>query len=490
MHGTGELRGLDGLAQAELIAKGELTERELTEAAIERIESYDGSVNAVVIPHFEQALAELAELALAGRPEGRTTGPLHGVPFLLKDLGPSAAGIEATLGSAFMAGYTPSAGSELVARFRRAGLRVLGKTNSAEFGVLPTTEPRFHGATRNPWDLTRSAGGSSGGSAAAVAAGLVPVAHANDAGGSIRIPAAACGVFGLKPTRARTPLGPSVGDLMNGLASEHVVTRSVRDSAAVLDAVAGPSIGDPYWAPPAGPDSYLSATLRDPARPLRIAVSTAPAVGPVDPECVAAVERTARLCAELGHQVVWTEPTVGFADLVDPFLVVWAAGVSSAITAAGLLSGRTPAPELFEELTWSLYERGRAISAADYLLAVIRLQQAARTLGRFQEDYDALLTPTTASPAPELGSFSQGTPDQQMARAVEFVHESPLANLTGQPAVSVPLQWTADGLPVGVHFTGRFGDEAGLLSLAAQLERAQPWAQRLPELRAETSCSR
>ncbi|GAA2149818.1 amidase [Kitasatospora kazusensis] len=483
MPRTGELRGLDGLAQAELVAKGELTGRELVEAAVERIETWDGDLNAVVIPHFGQALAELAD---GPEPAG---GPLHGVPFLLKDLGPSAAGIEATLGSAFMAGYTPAAGSELVERFRRAGLRVLGKTNSAEFGVLPTTEPRFHGPTRNPWDRTRSAGGSSGGSAAAVAAGLVPIAHANDAGGSIRIPAAACGVFGLKPTRARTPLGPSVGDLMNGLASEHVVTRSVRDSAAVLDAVAGPAVGDPYWAPPA-PDSYLAATLRDPARPLRIAVSTAPAAGPVDPECVAAVERTARLCTELGHQVVWTEPSVGFADLADPFLVVWAAGVSSAITAAGALSGRTPVPELFEELTWSLYEQGRAVSAADYLLAVIRLQQAARTLGRFQEDYDALLTPTTAGPAPLLGSFAQGGTDQQMARAVEFVHETPLANLTGQPAMSVPLQWTAAGLPVGVHFTGRFGDEAGLLCLAAQLERAQPWAQRLPELRAETSCSR
>ncbi len=485
MPRSGELRGLDGLAQAELVAKGELTERELVEAAVERIEAWNGDLNAVVIPHFEQALAEAST-------QSTPSGPLHGVPFLLKDLGPSAAGIEATLGSAFMAGYTPGAGSELVERFRRAGLRVLGKANSAEFGVLPTTEPRYHGATRNPWDLTRSVGGSSGGSAAAVAAGLVPVAHANDAGGSIRIPAGACGVFGLKPTRARTPLGPSVGDLMNGLASEHVVTRSVRDSAAVLDAVAGPAVGDPYWAPPGpgGADPYLSATLRDLARPLRIAFSTAPAVGPVDPECVAAVEQAARLCAELGHEVVEAGPSVGFADLAEPFMVVWAAGVSSAITAAGLLSGRTPVPDLFEELTWSLYEQGRAISAADYLLAVIRLQQAARSLGRFQQDYDALLTPTTARPAPELGSFSQGTPEQQMARAVEFVHESPLANLTGQPAMSVPLHWTAAGFPVGVHFTGRFGDEAGLLALAAQLERAQPWAQRLPELGAETSCSR
>ena len=479
-----QLRGLDGLAQAELVAQRELTQRELVRAAIDRIEAYDGALNAVVIRHYEQALAEASADDAGG---GADRGPLHGVPFLLKDLGPGAAGIEATLGSAFMAGHTPAAGSELVDRFRRAGLRILGKANTAEFGVLPTTEPRHHGPTRNPWDRTRSAGGSSGGSAAAVAAGLVPVAHANDAGGSIRIPAAACGVFGLKPTRARTPLGPSVGDLMNGLASEHVVTRSVRDSAAVLDAVAGPAVGDPYWAPP-GPDSYLRATLRDPARPLRIAVSTAPAVGPVDPECVEAVERTARLCADLGHEVVPETLPVGFADLVEPFLTVWAAGVSSAVSAAGAMRGRPPVADLFEDLTWHLYQRGRAISAADYLLAVIRLQQAARQLGAFQQGYDALLTPATAWVAPELGSFAQGSPDQQMHRAVEFVHESPLANLTGQPAMSVPLQWTRTGLPVGVQFTGRFGDEAGLLALAAQLERAQPWTHRLPELTAEISC--
>ncbi|MER5640340.1 amidase [Kitasatospora sp. NPDC002227] len=479
MQKSDELRTLDGHAQAALVASGELTERELLEAAIERVERYDRLVNSVVIRHYGPALAESA--AGADGPPATGTGPLAGLPFLLKDLGPSLAGIEATAGSKFLAGFTPTADSELGLRFKAAGLRTFGKTSTAEFGVLPTTEPAHYGPTRNPWDLSRSSGGSSGGAAAAVAAGLVPVAHASDAGGSIRIPAGVCGVFGLKPTRARTPLGPAVGDLMNGMASEHVVTRSVRDSAAVLDAIAGPAAGDPYPAPP-GPASYLAAAAADPARPLRIAFSTRPALGTLDPETVAAVRYTAELCAELGHHVVEAAPPVGFADLVDPFLDIWTAGVSSAVIASAGLLGRRPAPGEIEELTWHLYEQGQRLSAAQYLLSVGQLQRAARTLAAFQEDYDVLLTPTTAQVAPELGTFGTGTPEQQLRRAVEFVHETPLANLTGQPAMSVPLYWTDAGLPVGVHFTGRFGDEAGLLSLAGQLERAAPWAGRLPAL--------
>ncbi|WP_441245314.1 amidase [Kitasatospora sp. McL0602] len=482
-----ELRALDGHDQAGLVARGEITARELLRAAIERVERYDTDVNAVVIRHFEQALAA----ASAAPAAEKDRGPLHGLPFLLKDLGPSLGGIEATAGSAFLAGFVPAADSELGLRFRAAGLQVFGKTNTAEFGVLPTTEPAYHGATRNPWDLNRSSGGSSGGAAAAVAAGLVPVAHASDAGGSIRIPAGVCGVFGMKPTRARTPLGPAVGDLMNGMASEHVVTRSVRDSAAVLDAIAGPALGDPYPAPPGptspgptspGPASYAAAAAVDPARPLRVAVSTRPALGTLDAASLAAVRHAAELCAALGHEVVEAAPPVGFADLVDPFLDIWAAGVSSAVIASAGLLGRRPEPGDIEPLTWLLYEQGQRLGAAHYLLSVGHLQRAARALAAFQEDYDVLLTPTTAWVAPPLGTFAVGTPEQQLRRAVEFVHETPLANLTGQPAMSVPLYWTDDGLPVGVHFTGRFGDEAGLFSLAGQLERAAPWAARLPAL--------
>ncbi|MGW4891654.1 amidase [Kitasatospora sp. NPDC004240] len=470
-----ELARLDGHAQAELVRGGELTAAELAEAAIARIERIDARLNSVTVRRFARALAEAPAAQAA-------SGPLAGVPMLLKDLGPTCADAEATAGSAFLAGFVPGGeDAELVRRFRRAGLVILGKARTAEFGVLPTTEPRHGGPAVNPWVPGRSTGGSSGGSAAAVAAGLVPVAHANDAGGSIRIPASCCGVFGLKPTRARTPLGPGVGDLMNGLACEHVVTRSVRDSAAVLDATAGPDLGDPYPAPPAEPGAFLRAALAGPGRPLRIAVSLRPAAGgSVHPECAAAVDATARLCAELGHHIVGQDPPVGFADLAEPFLTVWAAGVSSAIGAFAALSGRTPRPEHFEDLTWHLYERGRTAPAADYLLAVGTLQRAARALARAHESYDLLLTPVTAEPAPPLGTFATGSPEQQMWRAVEFAHETPLANLTGQPSMSVPLYTGRGGLPIGVQFTGRYGADALLLALAGQLERARPWGRRLP----------
>ncbi|WP_327066178.1 amidase family protein [Kitasatospora sp. NBC_01250] len=486
MSSPESLRELDGHAQADLVRRGELTESELLRYAVERIERYDGRLGALAVTAFDQALAEAAraERAAGQRAKEGTkerTGPLHGVPFLLKDLGPTVAGLEATMGSRFLAGFTPRQGSELTDRFRSAGLRVLGKSRTAEFGVLPTTEPVAQGPTRNPWDPTRSAGGSSGGAAAAVAAGLVPVAHANDAGGSIRIPASNCGVFGLKPTRARTPLGPAVGDLMNGLAAEHVVSRSVRDSAAVLDAIAGPAPGDPYWAPPIA-GRFAQAVRQGPDRPLRIAYTTRPGTGPLDPACATAVLDAAKLCADLGHQVGEAAPEVAFAELVDPFLVLWAAGVSSAITSYAQLSGRIPSADRFEELTWQLYQQGRTLSASQYLLAVGTLQRAARSIAGFYQSYDVLLSPVTAWPAPELGTFAIGSPDQQLMRAIEFCHETPLANLTGQPAMSVPLHWTEAGLPIGVHATGRFGDEATLFALAAELETAQPWADRLPAL--------
>ncbi|MEU8544124.1 amidase family protein [Streptomyces sp. NPDC048717] len=478
MSALGDLSKLDGLAQAELVRDGHLTEAELLDAAIDRIERIDGRIGSVAVTAFEQARAE-AERGY-GEPVAAKR-PFHAVPFLLKDLGPTVAGIEATMGSRFLAGFTPGQGSELGDRFRAAGLRVLGKAKTAEFGVLPTTEPHHQGPAVNPWDHGRSAGGSSGGSAAAVAAGLVPLAHANDAGGSIRIPASNCGVFGLKPTRARTPLGPAVGDLMNGLACEHVVSRSVRDSAAALDAIAGPATGDPYWAPPAPAGSFLRAVGEGPGRPLRIAFTLRPGSGGrLDPACADAVREAAALCADLGHRVTEAAPAVAFADLVEPFLVLWAAGVSSAITSYAALSGRTPEPAGFEDLTWDLYERGRALSGADYLLAVSTLQRAARGLAAFHDEYDVLLGPVTAEPAPPLGTFATGTPRQQLLRAVDFCHETPLANLTGQPAMSVPLHWTATGLPVGVHATGRFGEETTLFALAAQLEQARPWAHRLP----------
>ena len=475
-----ELAWLDAHDQADLLRTGQIGAEELVEAAIARIEAAHATIGAVPITDYERARKQAGDRHARTAPAGTPPGPLAGVPFLLKDLGAPCAGLEATQGSALLAGHVPDQDSTLVERFKAGGLVIVGRSNSAEFGVLPTTEPRRHGPTRNPWDLTRTAGGSSGGAAAAVAAGLGPLAHAHDAGGSVRIPAACCAVFGLKPTRARTPLGPQVGDLMNGLAGEHVVSRSVRDSAAALDLIAGPAPGDPYPAP-AAPGPFRDALARPP-RPLRIAFTTRAGTGPLDPACVEAVAQAARLCADLGHTVTEDAPAVTMPDVADAFLDVWAAGVSSALTAQSAVAERTPAPESVEELTWWLYERGRSLSGAHYLLRIGHLQRAARTLAVFHDTYDVLLSAVTASPPPPLGFCAHGSPEQQLARALAFAHETPLANLTGQPAMSVPLHHDPAGLPVGVQFTGRYGDEFTLLALAAQLEQARPWAGHRPPL--------
>lgn len=457
-----ELNILDGMAQAELVRRGECTARELVEAAIARIEEA-GVLNAVTVRRFDQALAEADGCTL-----GAADAPFAGLPFLLKELGPGCADTETTAGSAFLAGFVPSREGELVRRLRRAGVIILGKTNTAEFGVLPTTEPVFRGATHNPWAFDRSPGGSSGGAAAAVAAGMVPIAHANDAGGSIRIPASCCGVVGLKPTRARTPMGPDIGDLMNGLAAEFVVSRSVRDSAAMLDLVAGPDIGDPYCAPPP-PESFLEAALHEPRRRLRIAMTRRG----VHPDCAAAVGEAARVLADLGHEVVEDLPTPVLDDVQELFLTVWAAGVSSAISSYAAVSGRSPRPDLFEPTTWWLYERGQSISAAHYLMTITQLQQFARRVARLHLAYDLMLSPVTAEPAPMLGTFSRGEPAEQLDRALKFALHTPIANLTGQPAMSMPMGHTADNVPLGVQLTGRFGGEATLLALAGQLEQAR-----------------
>jgi amidase len=403
------------------------------------------------------------------------------VPFLLKDLVASYAGVRMTSGATFLRDFVPDHDSELVARLKRAGLIILGKTNTPEFGILPTTEPRLFGPSRNPWNTGRTTGGSSGGSAAAVAAGLVPIAHGNDGGGSIRIPASCCGLFGLKPTRARNPLGPDYGDIFGGLVIDHALTRSVRDSAALLDATSGPDVGDPYWAPPPV-RPFLHEVGADPGR-LRIAYTTEAATGvPVHADCVSAVREAAALCADLGHEVVEAAPAVSGELVTQAFITVWAAGCAWTIDGLTLVTGQTPTPDQFEPLTWALYEMGRQQSASAYLLAVTALQRVARDIARFFANYDLLLTPTLAEPPVPLGTFDSPpeNPLQGLLRAAEFIPFNPVCNFTGQPAMSVPLFWNADSLPVGTHFIGRFGDEATLFRLAAQLEAARPWAIRRP----------
>ncbi len=471
-----ELAWLDATAQAELVRKKEVTPSELVEAVISRIEALNPRLNAVITPMYD-----LARAAASGP---LPDGPLRGVPYLLKDLGATYAGVPQSMGSAFMKGVVSPQDTVLTGRLKAAGLVVVGKTNTPELGLLPTTEPKVFGPSRNPWDLGRSTGGSSGGSAAAVAAGIVPAAHANDGGGSIRIPASCCGLFGLKPTRGRISLGPVLGDSLNGLTNEHAVTRSVRDSAALLDATAGPAPGDPYYAPPPA-RSYLEEVGADPGR-LRIALTTQALTGvEVHPDCVAAASDAARLCSDLGHEVEEAAPDLR-GDVVAPaFMTIWAAGCAWDIDGLAQATGRTPEPDQFEPFTWALYEMGKSVSASGYLMAVTGLQQVARQVATFLEKYDLWLSPTVAEPPPPLGTFEPepSNPLLPLFRAGAYIPFTPLANATGNPAMSVPLYWNAEGLPIGAHFMARYGDETTLFRLAAQLEQARPWADRRPGVR-------
>jgi amidase len=472
-----ELAFLDATAQADLVRRRELTPSELVDGAIERIERINPELNAVIRPLFDLARAAVSD--------GLPDGPFTGVPFLLKDLSAELAGTRIAEGSSFIEGFVSPVDQELTARYKRAGLVVLGKTNTPEFGILPTTEPRLFGPSRNPWDTGRSTGGSSGGSAAAVASGMVAAAHANDGGGSIRIPASCCGLFGLKPTRARNTMGPEYGDVYGGLVQEHVLTRSVRDSAALLDATAGPAPGDPYVAPvPAR--RFADEVGADPGR-LRIAVTTESVTGaPIDPRVVEATLATARLCEELGHETVEVVPDLDGGEFSSNFIKVWAAGNAWTMAHWAKRLGREPSEDEFEPLTWALTTMGRELGADQYLLAWQELQRATRTLARYFHHHDVWLTPVLAEPPLPLGSFD-GPPDNPifgLQRAATYVPFTAIGNVTGQPAMSVPLHWTDDGLPIGAHFFGRFGDEATLLRLAAQLEQARPWAERRPPVHA------
>jgi amidase len=470
---SNDLAWADATAQAELVRRGEASPLELVSAAIARIERLDPRLNAVIHRMFDRA----RRAASGPLPDG----PFRGVPFLVKDILAAVEGEPLASGSVSMRDYVAPGDSWLVDRYRKAGLVIVGKTSTPEFGFLPTTEPRLHGATRNPWDLTRTTGGSSGGSAAAVASGMVPFAHANDGGGSIRIPASCCGLFGLKPTRGRTTLGPALGDVMGGLVCEHALTRSVRDSAALLDAVHGPGPGDPYFAPPPA-RPFLAEVGADPGR-LRVAFSTATLSGAAaHPDCVAAVADAARLCEQLGHHVEEASPPVDAAMFTMMFTAVWAAGAGAALDGLSFLTGRPITPGLVEPLSWALAEMGRATPAPRYLMATAYLQQLSRAVARFMLRHDVLLTPVLAEPPLPLGSFepTADNPLAALARAASFAPFTPLQNVTGEPAMSVPLHWNAQGLPIGVQFVARCGDEATLFRLGAQLEQARPWAHRRP----------
>ena len=463
----------DGLGLADLVKTRAVTAKELLTAAVARIEARNPAVNAVVNRMYDRAEATIA----AGLP----AGPFTGVPYLLKDLGVYYTGTVTSSGSAFFRDAIADHDSEIVARLKRAGLVILGKTNTSEFGLSTSVEPKLFGPTRNPWNLEFSAGGSSGGAAAAVASGMLPVAHATDGGGSIRIPASCCGLFGLKPTRARTPLGPDFGEGWSGMGVGHAVTRSVRDSAALLDVTAGPDVGDPYWAPPPG-GPYLAEVGVDPGR-LRIAFTTKAWSGhPVDVECVAAVLASAKLCESLGHSVAEASPFIDEELHNKARRVVIGANTRTTLEARGKALGREPRPDDVETFTWAAAESGRELTASDYAGAIRVLHQVGRVVGRFFTRYDVLLTPTMCEPPYKLGvlSMSGNDPQTYLQALLGTIAFTSLFNTAGNPAMSVPLHWSASGLPVGVQFAAPFGDEATLLRLGSQLEAARPWVDRRP----------
>ncbi len=472
-----DLARLDATAQAELVRRGEASPVELVDAAIERIEASNGEINAVIHKLYDEGRAQAA----SELPDG----PFRGVPFLLKDLGAAFAGQPLHMGMQYLkdADYRSPVDTYLALRFKQAGFVTIGKTNTPELGILPTTEPRAYGPSRNPWDLERSTGGSSGGSAAAVAAGMVPVAHANDGGGSIRIPASECGLVGLKTTRQRTSEGPLVGDNMSGLTVELVVSRSVRDTAAVLEAVHGPAPGDPYVAPPPA-RPYTEEVGADPGQ-LRIGLLAEPLLGARPNAVVAEAARDAgRLLESLGHAVTESHPG-GFEemDLIDTFFTRWMAGQAAILDQLQTVVGREIGPDDVEPLTWALAEEGRRRSAARYLVAVSQHQLVSRRVaGWFESEVDLLVTPTLGEPPPPLGSFDDTGEDPTAAliRGSQTATFTALFNVTGHPAISLPLHWSEDGLPIGVQLVAPFGAEDVLLRVASQLEEARPWADSAP----------
>ncbi|HUX38773.1 MAG TPA: amidase [Rectinemataceae bacterium] len=484
----------DGLGLAGLVQRGEVSALELVEEAIRRIEAHNPALNAVVTKLYDGARAD------AGK--SPREGTFAGVPFLAKDLLATIAGVPTSCGNRLLKNMPASVDSELVRRWRKAGLIVVGKTNTPEFGLTPYTEPLAFGPTRNPWNLSRTPGGSSGGSAAAVAARIVPMASGGDGGGSIRIPASACGLFGMKPTRGRNPTGPLFGEAWHGFAIEHALTRSVRDSAALLDATEGIDIGAPYAAPP-HEGSFLSAVGRRPGK-LRIAFTASPLLGKkVDQELLRGLDDTVRLLEGLGHTLVEARPPVDGDAFSLAFITILAAELRADIEEVARAAGKRVSVTDFDPSTFGLGMLGKAMGASEYASAARYLQVEARKIAAFCEDFDFLLTPTLSKPPVEIGSLQPSAGEKALIRLIgaidgggilkamgiikalaaqtfEFIPWTPVFNVTGQPAMSVPLCWSSDGMPMGMHFVGRFGDEAGLFSLAGQLEEARPWKDRSP----------
>lgn len=492
-----DYRARDGLGLAELIAAGETTATEVLDAAIARAEAVNPQLNAIIHRFYDQARERAAQ---------PLSGPFAGVPMLVKDLFQDLAGQPAHYGCKGLkaADHRPEQSSELVRRHEKAGAVIFGKTNTPEFGAKGITEPEAHGPTRNPWNTDHTPGGSSGGSAAAVAAGIVPLAGANDGGGSIRIPAACCGLFGLKPSRGRTPIGPAMGELMHGAAVNHAISRSVRDSAAMLDATHGYETGASYRLAPPG-ESFLAAARREPGR-LTIGFTTRSPIGSeVHPEAIAAVTEAAKLLESLGHRVEEAEPEIDGRQMSKDWLYMWFAQVAASVAEVKAETGC--GNDGFELDTRAMAAFGRALRADEYVAGHNRWHDYNMGVAAFHERHDLFLTPTLGLPPARVGSIitpawqrvalrlllplgkgaarlllKSGVVDQMVDENLRYVPFTQLSNLTGAPAMSVPLHWTEAGLPLGVQFIAPIGDETTLFSLAGQLEQARPWFDRAPDI--------
>ncbi len=493
MPAFSEYTSFDGLGLANLVKTGIISPRELLEAAISAIELLNPQLNAVIYKAYDQA-DELIKQNLI------PPGMFQGVPFLLKDMLAEYKGMPIQFGSRLTTGYISSFDSLLVQRMKQAGLVIIGKTNVPEFGLSPVTEPELFGPTHNPWDLTRNAGGSSGGSAAAVASRMVPMAHGNDGGGSIRIPASYCGVFGLKPTRGRTPVGPQTMRVWQGMAVDHVLTRSVRDSAAMLDVLAGPELGSPISLPT--PTKSFLSSMTEPVRPLRIAITDQPFfASAVHPDSMDAFKKAVTLCEELGHTMLERSPIVATEEVLLAYMIVIAGEMAAGLTLLADLMQRKIDYHLLEISTAVLAKIGDHFSASDFAWANQILDKVSYQSAVEFTHYDMLMMPTMPGPPPLIGEYRLDFIEHSLLELIKhvsfrpllsklvkqiaerhlaFTPFTPLFNITGQPAMSVPLFWDNKGLPVGIQFAARCGDEYSLFQLANQLEQAQPWSEKCP----------
>ncbi|MCZ7529095.1 MAG: amidase [Acidimicrobiia bacterium] len=479
---------LDATAQAELVRSGDATPVELVEAAIARVEELNGELNAVIHPLFDKALDAARAASRAGTQADVPDGPFRGVPIVLKDHDGESAGDPVCHGMQLLkdVGLTGERDSFLFQRLRSAGFIPVGKTNTPELGLMPTTEPRAFGPTRNPWNTGHTPGGSSGGSAAAVASGMVPVGHAGDGGGSIRIPSSACGLFGLKPTRGRTSMGPDEQNPWQGLVVRHVLTRTVRDSAAVLDTIAGSEPGDPYREPlPERP--FVDEVGADPGT-LRVGLLTTSPLSETDPECVAAAEETGALLESLGHHV---EPAVSDAltdaSVLEHFVVIISSWVRADLDALGERIGYAITADDVEPMTGFYADNAANYSAAQYITGIEALHEwSRRVLAWWASGFDLLLTPTLAIPPPKIGELipPEDNPLDGLVRQSAMAAYTGPFNMTGQPAASLPLSWTDDGLPVGSQLVAATGREDLLVRVSSQLEEARPWADLRPPVAA------